>query len=385
MSDDVLFTITEAHLDKGLRGFPVGTVRTSRVDPNDGVSYAGYPIAKLADLQPEDVIYLMFNRELPTGEQRAALTRDLQSRRGIPDHVIDVLKQLPRSGHPMAWLGVGLQLLGLATRTGDWHDDAMNLIARTPELIAAIYRLRSGSGEAIKPSSDLDLISDFVHMLGLQDGNSDRLVSLLKVFYILHMDHGGGNLSTFTGKAVASGHADIYTSMSAAMGALSGPLHGGANQACLEQLREVGTTDPDQVEAYVRNKLASGGKIFGFGHGVLRAEDPRATIQYTLGEQLCPDDPLFRTAAVMRERAVKVLSENPKISNPHPNVDAVSGSLLQAGGFTDADYYTTLFGLSRITGICAQIVDERVHARGGKGVPIYRPKYVARDQDPRSR
>ena len=385
MSDDVLFTITEAHLDKGLRGFPVGTVRTSRVDPNDGVSYAGYPIGELADLEPEDVIYLMLNRELPTDEQRAALTRDLQSRRGIPDHVIDVLKQLPRTGHPMAWLGVGLQLLGLATRTGDWHDDAMNLIARTPELIAAIYRLRSGSGEAIKPSSDRDLISDFVNMLGLQGGNSDRLVSLLKVFYILHMDHGGGNLSTFTGKAVASGHADIYTSMSAAMGALSGPLHGGANQACLEQLREVGTTDPDEVEAYVRNKLASGGKIFGFGHGVLRAEDPRATIQYNLGEQLCPDDPLFRTAAVMRERAVKVLSENPKISNPHPNVDAVSGSLLQAGGFDDADYYTTLFGLSRITGICAQIVDERVHARGGKGVPIYRPKYVARDQDPRSR
>ncbi|MFK7928241.1 MAG: citrate (Si)-synthase [Myxococcota bacterium] len=385
MSDDVLFTITAAHLDKGLRGFPVGTTRTSRVDPNDGVSYVGYPIADLADLEPEDVIYLMFNRELPTAAQRQELVADLQSRRGIPAHVLKTLGELPKDGHPMAWLGVGLQLLGLATRTGDWLEDARNLIARTPELIAAIYRLRSGAGPAIAPTRDKDLIADFVHMLGMPNVDAGRLTTLLKVFYVLHMDHGGGNLSTFTGKAVASGHADIYTSMSAAMGALSGPLHGGANQACLEQIREVGTTDPEQVEAYVRNKLASGGKVFGFGHGVLRAEDPRATIQYALGEKLCPNDPLFRTAAVMRVQAVKVLSENPKISNPHPNVDAVSGSLLQAGGMMDADYYTTLFGLARITGICAQIVDERVNARGGKGVPIYRPKFIAKDQEPRRR
>ena len=111
--------------------------------------------------------------------------------------------------------------------------------------------------------------------------------------------------------------------------------------------------------------------------------DPRATIQYALGQELCPDDELFKTALHMRAVAVEILSGIKKISNPYPNVDAVSGTLLNACGLTDSDYYTVLFGLARCSGIAAQIVDERVNARGGKGVPIYRPKYVAQDQDPR--
>jgi citrate synthase len=168
------------------------------------------------------------------------------------------------------------------------------------------------------------------------------------------------------------------------MAGLYGPLHGRANQDCLDFVRKVGTSDPEKVEAFVRNELASGGKIFGFGHAVLRAEDPRATIEYALGEEICPDDPLFATARTLRSVAVKVLKENPKISNPYPNVDAVSGSLLNAMGLTDSNYYTVLFGLSRITGISAQIVDERLRFRGGKGVAITRPKYFAEDQPPRS-
>ena len=117
---------------------------------------------------------------------------------------------------------------------------------------------------------------------------------------------------------------------------------------------------------------------------MLRAEDPRATIQYELGEKICGDDPLFRTAVALRERAVKVLKENPKVSNPYPNVDAVSGTLLNASGLTDSDYYTVLFGLSRIAGIAAQIVDERLNFRGGKGVAIYRCGFKAENQDNRT-
>ena len=102
-----------------------------------------------------------------------------------------------------------------------------------------------------------------------------------------------------------------------------------------------------------------------------------------LGQDLCGDDPLFKTALAMRERAVKVLKENPKISNPYPNVDAVSGTLLNASGLTESDYYTLLFGFARIAGITAQIVDERVHMRNGRGVPIYRCSYVAENQEPK--
>ena len=120
-----------------------------------------------------------------------------------------------------------------------------------------------------------------------------------------------------------------------------------------------------------------------FGHAVLRAEDPRATIEYELGKEIAADNELFKTALAMREIGVEILSGIDKISNPYPNVDAVSGSLLHACGLTDSDFYTVLFGLSRCTGIAAQVIDERVRARGGKGVPLTRPKFLAEDQPPR--
>jgi citrate synthase len=198
------------------------------------------------------------------------------------------------------------------------------------------------------------------------------------------MDHGGGNLSTFTGKAIASGHADVYAALTGAMCALYGPLHGRANQDCLNFVRQVGSPEPANVRAFIESALANKEKIYGFGHAVLRAEDPRATIQYELGQRICADDVLFKTALAMREQAVEALSKIEKISNPYPNVDAVSGTLLNANGLTDSNFYTVLFGLARCTGISAQIVDERVRLRGGKGVPIYRPKFMAQDQPPRT-
>ena len=384
MSDsNVLFSITEAHLNTGLRGFPVGTVRTSRVSPQEGVSYVGYPIADLAQLDPEAVIYLMFNKELPNAEQLADFKANLASRAAVDASVFNMLAQLPKSGHPMEWLINGLTLLGMTGKTGDYYEDALNLISRVPALIAAVFRIRSGWGDPIPGRPELGLVENFVHMLGVPGGDTARLTRQLRVFYILHMDHGGGNLSTFTGKAVASGLADIYSSMAAAMAGLSGPRHGKANQNCLAFVKEVGTSDHAELEEVIRGKMARRDLIYGFGHAVLRAEDPRATIQYDLGQELYADDELVKIALALRSVAVKVLKENPKISNPYPNVDAVSGTLLNAAGLVDSDYYTTLFGLARIAGISAQIVDERMKFRGGKGVAIYRCSFKAENQDPR--
>jgi citrate synthase len=386
MSDDseVLFEITRKHLNTGLRGFPVGTCRTSSVDPIKGLSYVGYRVAELAFHEPEAVIFLLLHRDLPTNDQLSSFKADIRARSGVDPKVLEVLKGLPREGHPMEWFTTGLTLLGMTSKTGDYAEDALNVIAWMPELVAAIFRIRSGWGDPIASKPELGLIENFVHMLGVPGGDREKLEKLLRVFYVLHMDHGGGNLSTYVGKAIASAQTDMYSCLAGAMAGLYGPLHGRANQDCLDFVRKVGTSDPDKVEAFVRNELATGGKIFGFGHAVLRAEDPRATIEYALGEEICPDDPLFATARTLREVAVKVLKENPKISNPYPNVDAVSGSLLNAMGMTDSNYYTVLFGLSRCTGISAQIVDERLRFRGGKGTPITRPKYLAEDQPPRS-
>ena len=376
-STEALFEITRAHLNTGLRGVPVGTCRTSSVDPQKGLHYVGLPVSDIWHIGPEAAVYLLFHKHLPSDEQLAGWKADLASRSGLDARVIANLRNLPKQGHPMQWLIVGLNVMGMTHGTNDYREDALNVVAKLPELVAAIYRLREGWGEPIESKPELGLIENFVHMLGVPGGDTAKLTKHLRAFYTLHLAHGGGNLSTFTGKAVASGLADAYSALGASMAGLYGPRHGRANQDCLNFLKQVGSSDPDEVEAFVRNTLANKGLIYGFGHAVLRAEDPRATIQFELGKEICPDDELFKTALAMRERAVKVLKENPRIANPYPNVDAVSGSLLQAMGLENSDYYTVLFGLSRCSGISAQIVDERLNFRGGRGVAIYRPKFIA--------
>ncbi|RJU91677.1 MAG: citrate synthase [Candidatus Poseidoniales archaeon] len=379
--DNALFTVTGDHLNTGLRGVPVGTCRTSFVTPDEGVHYCGYPIAELANLQPEDVIYLLFNKELPTPEQALAFRADLQKRAVVPSGLDEVFTSLPKDGHPMDWLSVGIHALGMMDTTGDWKEDALNLIARMPRMMGLLFRHREGRGDNI-PEDDpsLSMVQRFVTTLEMEGVDDALMEQILSTYLVLHMDHGGGNLSTFTGKAIASGHATVYASLAGSMNALSGPLHGRANQSCLEFVLRVGTSDPEQVEAFVRNELEAKRPVFGFGHAVLRSEDPRATVQFALGERLCPDDENFKIIRTLREVAPRVLSENPKISNPNANVDIASGALLHHVGFTDPTYYTTFFGWARVAGIGAQIVDERTVMRHGKGTPIYRPKYMAEEQ-----
>jgi citrate synthase len=382
MSDkEVLLEVTSDHLNTGLRGVPVGTCRTSFVTPTEGVHYCGYPIAELAAFAPEDIIYLLFNKELPTPQQSEEIRAELAARATIPGDVESVLKTLPANGHPMDWLSVGIHTLGMLETTNDWRADAMNLIARMPRLMGLIFRIRDGRADEI-PADDpqASLVDRFVNALDLKDVDKQKMTRVISTYLVLHMDHGGGNLSTFSGKAIASGHATVYSSMAGAMNALSGPLHGRANQSCLEFVLRVGTSDPIEVERFVRAELEAKRPVFGFGHAVLRAEDPRATVQFALGEEICPDDENFKIITALREVAPRVLRENPKISNPNANVDIASGALLHHIGLTDPTYYTTFFGWARVAGIGAQIVDERSVMRDGKGTPIYRPKYIAEEQ-----
>ena len=312
--EETIFTITEANLDSGLRGVPVGTCRTSFVDPIEGVHYVGYPVGDLANLEEEDVIYLLMHKRLPNPEESEAFRAELAHRaEEIPTGALRVLESLtPGSGHPMDWLSIGIMALGAADtntrRPGSSRADAMNLIARMPELMARLFLLRGGKPEKLKPRKpELGLVENFVHMLGVEGDEAARMERVLRFFFILHMDHGGGNLSTFSGKAVASGRASIYASIASAMNALSGPLHGRANQACLEFIQRIGTSDPDEIEAFVRSELAARRPIYGFGHGVLRAEDPRARLLIGLGEEICPDNENFRTVTARREGVPPIL------------------------------------------------------------------------------
>ena len=376
---DSLFNVTQDHLNKGLRGFPVGTCRTSFVDPEQGVHYVGYPIGDLVSLEAEKVVHLMVHKHLPNDSEDAAFRDDMAKRSVVPDGVIESMARLSHTAHPMDWFIAGLGFLGHTGATEDFREDGLNLIARVSEVVAATFRLRGGWGDPIPSEPERGIIGNFVNMLGVPDA-SEHLERVLREFYILHMDHGGGNLSTFTGKAVASGLANMYRSQMSAMAALSGTLHGRANQDCLEFVRTVGTDDHAEITRICEERINSGQVVPGFGHAVLRAEDPRARCLYALGQDVCPDDPLFRCALAMRTAVPAALQKFPKIKNPYPNVDASTGSILQAVGFKDPEFYTVLFGWSRVAGITAQIIDERHVLRGGKGVPIYRPKYIPEEQ-----
>tara|TARA_X000000368_G_scaffold76328_1_gene56713 strand:- start:1929 stop:3095 length:1167 start_codon:yes stop_codon:yes gene_type:complete len=381
-NEKVLCEVTENHLNTGLRGIPVGTCRTSFVTPTEGVHYCGYPIKELVDFSPEDIIYLLFNKELPTTAQSSTFKADLAARGNVPSGLENVLQTLPKDGHPMDWLSVGIQTLGMLDTTGNWREDALNLIARMPRLMGLIFRYREGrSTDIAADDTSKSLVQRFVDTVGVDEHLRAKMERVVSTYLVLHMDHGGGNLSTFTGKSIASGKATVYSAIAGAMNALSGPLHGRANQSCLEFVLKIGTSDEAEVEKFVRNELQEGRPVFGFGHAVLSVEDPRATAQFAIGEEICPDDENFKIIRTLRKVAPMVLSENKKIRNPNANVDIASGALLYHVGLTDPTYYTTFFGWARVAGIGAQIVDERTVLRSGKGVPIYRPKYYAEGQE----
>lgn len=204
------------------------------------------------------------------------------------------------------------------------------------------------------------------------------------LFHVLHLDHCGGNLSAFVGKAVASELEHMYGALAAAMTALSGTRHGRASQDALEFVQQIcketgehATTEHIQthIQTLLRKKIEKNQIVSGFGHAVLRVEDPRATLCYNYCQKHFAAHPLVKIAFLLRTEGSRVLKKNPKISNPYPNVDAIAGSMLSAAGFPYPDYFAILFGFARCIGIAIQIVYERLEARGGKGTPVVRPLY----------
>ncbi len=381
MSEEVLFQITKDKLETGMRGYPVGYCTTSFVDAQKGLFYIEKPIAELSFWDPVEVIYLLYFGKQGSPDEVRAFKAELSQRSQCKKEVIEAIKRLPRQGHPMKLFCAALLVLGMFESTGDYAQDCLHLIAKIPHLAAAVINHHAGWKDTPLPDPALGYMENFAQMLQVPNANRAELTRAFNLFHILHLDHGGGNLSTFVGKAVASGLEDLWGSICSAMCALAGPRHGRANQDSLEFLLEVLKEVGDNptaanVEALIRSRVASNKLVFGFGHAVLRVEDPRATVQYAFVQKHYPDHPLVKLALLLRTEGTKVLSENPKIADPHPNVDAVSGTMLTAAGFSYPEYYTILFGLARSIGIAIQIVYERCEARGGKGTPIVRPKYL---------
>lgn len=380
MREGTLFEITKDSLETGLRGVPVGYCVTSFVDPYKGLTYAGRPIAEISHKDPVELIYLLYYGEMGSKDQVAHFQKDLHVRSHCTSATLQAIEALPIAGHSMDGFAAALLIAGMYEGTGDYREDCLNAIAKLPQIAACVINARAKWGPTPPSKPEMGYIENFVHMLNMPK-KSPELMQVMRLFNVLHYDHCGGNLSTFVGKAVASSLEHMYGSLSAAMTALAGPRHGRAGQDCLEfvasVLKDVGEhAKPADVEKLIRKKLANHELVFGFGHAVLRVEDARATVCYDYCQKYFPTHPLVKIALLLRTEGTKILKESPKISDPYPNIDAITGSMLTAAGFPYPEFYTILFGLSRCVGIAVQIVYERLEARGGKGTPIVRPLYL---------
>ena len=238
--------------------------------------------------------------------------------------------------------------------------------------------MRFNKGERLDPDLSLDWSGNFVHLMGMSDKGKD-FQRLMQLYFMLHCDHEGGNVSAFAAHTVASALSDPFYSVSAGLNGLAGPLHGLANQECLKFVLEIhdhfsGAPSEEQLREFCWNRLNAGQVIPGYGHAVLRCPDPRFTAFIDFGKKHIQDDEIFSIVSSLFNVAPDVLTEQGKAKNPWPNVDAASGSLLYYYGLKEFNFYTVLFSISRAMGMIAQMVWERA-----LGIPITRPKSVTTD------
>ena len=253
-----------------------------------------------------------------------------------------------------------------------WLEDSLNLTAKLPTIAATIYNIKNRVDDYVVPDPDLDWASNFAYMIG--KGDDPDYKELCKLYFIIHSDHEGANASAHTTHLVSSTLSDIYYSCSAGMNALAGPLHGLANQGCLRwllRLRDNFSSFPSkaQLEEFVWDWLNAGQVVPGYGHAVLRTTDPRFTVQVAFADKHCPDDELIRLVKLVYEVVPGILQQLGKVSNPWPNVDAVTGALQYHYGVQELDIYTVMFGVSRILGLSSNSVWTRA-----LGYPLERPK-----------
>ncbi|RQX75103.1 citrate synthase I [Toxoplasma gondii CAST] len=408
--------ISEATLSTvcgGMRGLTAILTETSTLHAEKGILYRGLTIneclAKLPRIHKEEypavegLIWFLMTGSIPTVNEVELLSNALYalslssassspSAPFIPPHVGKVLDAVPPSTHPMTQLVMAAAALQPTSelaqayrhKTVSRHDlwkpalaDALSLIAKNAVMAARIFRRSFRDGQEIDPVRSLDWAANFGHMMGF---NSKEHQELFRLYLFLHADHEGGNVSAHAAHVVGSALSDPFLAFSAGMAGLAGPLHGLANQECLNWLRDVhcklngAAPTRENVKKIAEDTLASGRVIPGYGHAVLRVTDPRFTAQREFALKYLKDDELFQLLNVAYNTIPDVLLATGKVKNPYPNVDCHSGVLLQHFGITEADFYTVLFGVSRAIGIACQYVWDRI-----LGLPIERPKSTTLD------
>lgn len=342
---------------RGLEGVVALSSELSSIDGEAGkLVYRGYDIYDLAENASfEEVVHLLWNGDLPTQAELDSLKSDLRRERGLPKPVIDILRQVPESAHPMAVLRTAVSSLGLYDEEADADSPEANrrkatrLLARTPAIIAAYARLRDGK-EPIAPLDEASMAYNFLYMLnGEEPGTAAE--QTFDTCLVLHADH-GLNASTFTSRVIGSTLSDMYSAVTGAIGALKGPLHGGANREVMRMLLDIDEKGADPVD-YVQKKLDSKERVMGFGHRVYRTMDPRAAILRDRVEALSEE----RNATKWYDYSMAIMNKVKSEKGLDPNVDFFSASTYYMLGL-DPDLFTPIFALSRSAGWTAHLLEQ---------------------------
>lgn len=343
-------------IKKGLAGVVVDTTAISKVNPEtNSLLYRGYPVQELAErCSFEEVAHLLWYGDLPTPTQLAGLERFERAHRDLDAQVKRVIDELPPTAHPMDVVRTAVSVIGASDpETPDTHrdenlDKAKRLFAKLPAIVAYTQRRRRGL-DPVPPRDDLGYSANFLHMT-FGEVPELAVVNAFDVSMILYAEH-SFNASTFTARVVTSTLSDIYSAVVAAIGALKGPLHGGANEAVMRVFDEIGSAD--RAQAWLDRALAEKRKIMGFGHRVYKNGDSRVPTMKaaldTLIEHYDRADLLALYDAL--ERAMD------DAKGIKPNLDYPSGPAYHLMGF-DTEIFTPLFVASRVTGWTAHVIEQ---------------------------
>ncbi|HEX5133521.1 MAG TPA: citrate (Si)-synthase [Candidatus Krumholzibacteria bacterium] len=383
-------SVSVAQAYGGLRDVGALVCDTSVVDPERGLIIRGIPVLELLDHYPEDIFFLLLIGRLPDEAEALAVREEIAAQERVPEYVWQVLDEMPADSHPMSMLSAGLLALeshsvmtkrfdeGLA-REDYWRatlTDALRVLGSLPTLAGGVYRMRYRKGPRFAHDPLLDWSQDFCAMCGVR---KPAFYEAMRRAAILQSDHEGGNVCAFTCHTVGSVLSNAYLAVSAGFNGLAGPLHGRAAQQSTQWVlgavtRHRGTPTDAQVEEYAWETLKSGRVIPGFGHAVLRGQDPRFTAMLEFGKAHFGADPVFATVEKMSRIVPEVLKQQGKARNPYPNVDFGMGAVWHHFGITELDYYTVPFAISLAMGMLAQLVINRALVS-----PIVRPRSVTTD------
>ncbi len=399
-----LGSISIQHLFRGLRGLPLAYTPTSFVSSQQGVFYRGKPIMEVHKLLPrysnttqpsvEALFSYFLTGKIPTLKEVETLRTTLHAVAHVPHHAFNVIDALPKRSRPMTRFCIGVLACTPSAIFQDQYDsgiqksdhwqyafvDAINLIAKLPFIASYVYTKYCKHTDYKDPDHTLDWGGNLAHMMGYTDTETQDLIRL---YLFTHAEHGATNVSAHTARLVSSSLANVFYTYTASMLGLSGPLHGHANEQTVKWLltlikkahsinRE--PTDTEFLQNYVVQCLDNKQVIPGYGHAALRVEDPRFTMFYQLIEKQGTSSEIIEVVRRLYKIVPKILKEHGKAANINPNIDAITGSVLQTKGIVEHNFYTVFFGISRLIGIAAQYIIDRALQ-----VPLERPVTLSND------